>query len=196
MDDDLALAQDLCARICHDLGGPLGSVTAALDLLGQEPEATEVARDGARISTRRLHLWRVVAGAGGGPLGRQGIAELLDGALPGGRTQPDVSGLPPEDLPAETARAVLAAVMLGAEALPRGGVVHVAGTANGLAVWPEGRNASWPHALTATLAGEAVSGPREVLSPLLLRLAARAGLRMSLLLGQSAGCAPLMLQRG
>ena len=39
---DLSLTQDLCARLCHDLGGPLGSVSGALDLIGPVDEAALV----------------------------------------------------------------------------------------------------------------------------------------------------------
>ncbi|UFN51140.1 hypothetical protein LPC08_11285 [Roseomonas sp. OT10] len=190
---DLGLAQDLCARLCHDLGGPLGSVTGALELLEQEPEAASVARDSAEAMGHRLRLWRLIMG-GGGALAREELGLVLGGALPGGRTQVDVSGLPAEELSAELVRALLAAALLGGEALPRGGVVHVAGDASGVAVWPEGRGSAWSPALTAALAGEPVCGPRTVLAPLLLRLAAQAGMRVELLLGASAEAAPLVLR--
>lgn len=194
----LTLAQDLSARICHDIGGPLGALSGALDLAEIEPvEALSVARDGATAMRLRLRLWRAVAGAGAGPLGRSGLAELLDGALSSGRVKADLSGLPEEPMPAALAQAALAAVMLGSEALPRGGTVHLAGEAAGLAVWPEGRNASWPRALTAVLAGGEVDGPRDVIAPLLLHLAAAAGMEPALALSggpvQEGVAAPLTL---
>ena len=192
--DVLSLAQDVCARICHDLGGPLGALSGALDLAEAAPdEALSVARDGAEAMRRRLRLWRAAAGAGIGPLGRDGIAELLDGALANGRVTTDLSGLPESTLPAPLAQALLAGAMLGSEALPRGGIVHLAGQENGMAIWPEGRNAHWPSALTAALAGEAVSGPRDVLAPLLLELAGAAGMDLSLAMGPGAAIAPLTL---
>ncbi len=174
------LAQDLCARVCHDLGGPLGSIAGALELVGQEGEAVAVARESAESATRRLMLWRAVGGAGTGPLERVALALLLDGALPGGRAAADLSGLAAAELQPPVARALLAAAMLGAEALPRGGTVHVGGAPGGLSVRPEGRGAGWPPGLGAALAGEAVRGPREVLAPLLLTLAGEAGLRAEL----------------
>ncbi|MBQ1125386.1 histidine phosphotransferase family protein, partial [Streptomyces sp. B15] len=84
-------------------------------------------------------------------------------------------------------------VMLASEALPRGGTVHLAGEASGLAVWPEGRNAAWPPCLTAALAGDEVSGPRDVMAPLLLHLAAAAGMGPALALGRDGAAAPLTL---
>jgi len=190
----LSLSQDLCARICHDIGGPLGALSGALDLAEAEPvEALSVARDGATAMRLRLRLWRAVAGAGAGPLGRSGLAELLDGALSSGRVAADLSGLSEEPLPAPLAQVALAAVMLAGESLPRGGTVHLAGEASGLAVWPEGRNAAWPHALAAALAGDEVGGPRDVMAPLLLHLAAEAGMVPALAMGRDGVAAPLTL---
>ena len=182
--DVVCLAQDLCARICHDLGGPLGALSGALDLAEAAPEeALSVAREGAEAMRRRLRLWRAAAGAGTGPLNRDGMAELLDGALANGRVTVDLSGLPDEPLSAPLAQAALVAAMMGTEALPRGGVLHLAGGESGLAIWPEGRNAGWPPSLTALLGGEAVAGPRDVLAPLLAGLAGLAGMDLALALG-------------
>ncbi|MCR0981582.1 histidine phosphotransferase family protein [Roseomonas populi] len=192
--DPLSLAQDVCARICHDFGGPLGALSGALDLAGEAPEeALSVAREGAEALRRRLRLWRAAAGAGTGPLGREGLAELLEGALPNGRVAVDLSGLPEAALPAPLSQAVLAAAMLGSEALPRGGTVHLAGQEGGVAVWPEGRNAAWPAGLTAVLAGDTVPGPRDVLAPLLRQLAEAAGMDLSLAMGAGGAIAPLTL---
>ncbi|WP_424137331.1 histidine phosphotransferase family protein [Roseomonas chloroacetimidivorans] len=193
--DMLSLAQDLCARICHDFGGPLGALSGALDLVGEAPEeALPIVRDGAESLRRRLMLWRAAAGGGAGPLGRAEMAALLDGILAGGRARAELSGLPEAPLPAALAQAVLAAAMLGGEALPRGGVVHLAGDETGLAIWPEGRNAAWPAALAATLAGEARPGPRDVLAPLLLHLSGAAGMRLDLAMGRE-GTVPALTMR-
>ncbi|MFH5924842.1 histidine phosphotransferase family protein [Roseomonas xinghualingensis] len=192
--DVLGLAQDLCARICHDLGGPLGALSGALELAEAEPvEALSVARDSAEAMRGRLRLWRAVAGGGTGPLDRQGIAELLAGTLANGRVTADLSDLPDAPLPASLTQALLAGAMLGSEALPRGGIIHLAGDETGLAIWPEGRNAAWPAALTAMLAGEAVAGPRDVLAPLLLQLAGEAGMALALALGREGTVPPLAL---
>ncbi|WP_458096037.1 histidine phosphotransferase family protein [Roseomonas sp. WA12] len=195
MTDELSLAQDVCARICHDLGGPLGALSGALDLAEAAPdEALSVARDGAEAMRRRLRLWRAAAGAGIGPLGRDGLAELLDGSLSNGRVMIDLSGLDASVMPAPLAQALLAAAMVGSEALPRGGLVRVAGCDSEVTITPEGRNANWPHALTAVLAGETVTGPRDVVAPLLLSLSEAAGIVLSLATGPGEGVAPLVLR--
>lgn len=174
---ELMLAQDLCARLCHDLGGPIGTVAGAVELLEEEPEAAGLAQDAAGVLRRRLELWRAACGAGTGPLDLATIGLLLEGVLAGGRARLDSTGLPQDRvLQPPVAQLVLVAAMLAGDGLPRGGVVRLAGAAgDALTLWPEGANAGWPPALSAALAGEARPGPRDVLGALLPRLAGLAG---------------------
>ncbi|WP_419899587.1 histidine phosphotransferase family protein [Roseomonas sp. USHLN139] len=180
MDAEAMLAQDLCARLCHDLVGPLGTVAGAIDLLAEEPEAGELARDAAAELRRRLKFWRAACGAGTGPLALSEVAGLVDGLLAGGRARLDLGQLPAEAaLPAPVAQLLLVAAMLGGEALPRGGTVQVGaapgGWEAGLRLCPAGRQARWPASLAPVLQGEGQGGPREVLARMLRRLAAAAG---------------------
>jgi hypothetical protein len=93
----------------------------------------------------------------------------------------------------------LNAALLGAEALPRGGTVRLAGDpGRGLLVCPEGRDAAWPAGLLGLLCGHPVEaalqeGPRRVVAPLLAGLVAQAGWAMSLAHGAGDGAAPLLL---
>ena len=90
-----------------------------------------------------------------------------------------------------------AAAMLGAEALPRGGALHMMPLgSSGLVVLPEGRIAAWPHGLIERLAGMVpaeADTPRALLAPWLIALAAAAQCRLSLGMGQP-GIPPLLLQ--
>ncbi|WP_235035418.1 histidine phosphotransferase family protein, partial [Roseomonas sp. 18066] len=130
MDAEAMLAQDLCARLCHDLVGPLGTVAGAIDLLAEEPEAGELARDAAAELRRRLKFWRAACGAGTGPLAVAEVEALLEGMLAGGRATLDIAALPANAaLPAPVAQLLLVAAMLAGEALPRGGVVQVTAAA-------------------------------------------------------------------
>lgn len=183
MEQDAALAQDLCARLCHDLVGPLGTVAGAIDLLGEDPEAAELARDAAAVLRRRLKFWRAACGAGTGPLSVQEALGLLEGLPAGGRATLRPEGLAEtEVLGAAEAQLLLAAAMLAGEALPRGGVVRLLRhPGGGLAVLPEGRGAAWPAALEAVLSGAAEPGPRTVLAAMLGRLALLSGWEVLLL---------------
>lgn len=181
MEGRTSLAQDLCARLCHDMVGPLGTVGAALDLLGEEPDAPALARDAAAELRRRLKFWRAACGAGTGPLAVSGLAALLEGMLAGGRARLVTEAMPPEDvLAAPVAPLLLLGALLAGDALPRGGTVALAPLAGGYALRPQGAVLAWPAALPALLRGEAVEGARAAPAALLLRLAAAAGWRVAL----------------
>ncbi|MBC9208685.1 hypothetical protein IBL26_17680 [Roseomonas aerophila] len=177
----LTLAQDLCARLCHDLVGPLGTMAGALDLLDDDAEAAALAREAAASLRARLQVWRAACGAGTGPMTAPEMAALLEGVLGGGRVTADVTALPPgETFAPDVAQLLLVAALLGGEALPRGGVVRLAPAEGGVAVLPAGRVLAWPAALADALAGQEVEGPRQVLAPVLVRLAQAAGWAVSL----------------
>ena len=65
-DGGLTLAQDLCARLCHDLVGPLGTMANAVEMVGDDPDAAELAREAAASLRAKLQLWRAACGAGTG----------------------------------------------------------------------------------------------------------------------------------
>jgi len=198
MEPEAKLAQDLCARLCHDLVGPLGTVAGALDMLGDDPEAAELARDAAAEIRRRLKFWRVACGGGGGPLACSEILALTEGMVAGGRARLELAALMPEEvLPPLVGQLALLAALLAGEALPRGGVVRLARDGEGLALTVEGRVVAWPPALAAALSAEAEGGPREAMAALLLQLAHAAGwaVRMSGE-GQPAGFRLLPPQQG
>ncbi|MBO1074036.1 histidine phosphotransferase family protein [Roseomonas marmotae] len=175
MEADLTLAQDLCARLCHDLVGPLGTMAGAVEMAGDDPEAGDLAREAASSLRARLQLWRAACGAGTGPMSPPELAALLEGNLAGGRATLALEVPPERIFPSALAQLLLVAAMLGGEALPRGGVVRLRPHGTGLELRPEGRVLAWPPSLAAALAGEAAEGPRAVLAPILLRLAGAAG---------------------
>lgn len=71
MDADLALAALLCTRLCHDLAGPVGAVSAGVELLADDPdpsflgEATALLRHSADASSARLKFLRTAFGEAG-----------------------------------------------------------------------------------------------------------------------------------
>src|SRR4051812_3512126 len=198
----LRLARLLAARLCHDLSGAVGSLSGTLDLVGQgDPEMLSLSRETATALRQRLRLYTV---AWGGPTtGHEGaaIGELLLGAPASPRVRFAVEALSPAGaVPPDYVPLVLNAALLGADALPRGGVVHLAGCAEaGFTVLPQGRNVAWPADLVQLLAGgdpEAAlaAGPRRVVVPLLLAQAAELGWQLSLAMG-GGPVAPLVLGR-
>jgi histidine phosphotransferase ChpT len=185
MADGLALAQAVCTRLCHDLGGPTGALGGALELLddGAE-EAADVARDASRIIDRRLRFWRAAIGGAAGELDAAALAQLAEGLTLGRKPVVDLEGLAPGVLvPPELLQPLLLAMLIGVEALPRGGTLRVAGSLEeGFGVWPDGPGAAWPAALPALLAGEQPTlTPRGIALPLLAATAATGRVRLELL---------------
>lgn len=197
---DAQLAQTLCARLCHDLGGAVGTLAGTLDLLGESDAGMlALARETASGLRQRLRLYAAAWGGAAEEADAEHLRMLLEGAPAASRVrfvlEPFSAGGP---LPAALVPLALNAALLGAEALPRGGTVTLAGSAeDGFLVRPEGREAAWPPGFIALLGGcradPAAAGPRRVLAPWLLGLAAAAGWTASLAQGAEPGAPPLVL---
>ena len=198
---DLRLARLVGLRLCHDISGVAGTVGNALELLdGAGGEAAELASDAAGVLRRRLLLWRALLG-GQGECALGTVLGLAAGEIAGGRASADAATLDAGVLMAEEVVPVLlTAVLLGGEALPRGGVVRVLGDPQReLAIMPEGPRAAWPPALLRAVAGAPLAGEppgREVLSLWLAATAAAGSVRLSLAMAPGEGCGPLLLSIG
>ncbi|MBW8268409.1 histidine phosphotransferase family protein [Caldovatus aquaticus] len=199
------LAQLVAARICHDLGGPAGTVEGALSLLGAgSEEALAVAQEGAAALRLRLTLFRAAWGGGLGDTSLAELLALLDGQVAGGRARIVLAdGLAPQAavFPAPLAQVLLNALLLAGDALPRGGTILLGGDpAEVLMVRPEGEGAAWPPGLAAALAAGGLDpalavGLRGVRAPVLAALAADLKVPVALGLGgpRAAGPAPLLI---
>lgn len=195
---DLHLTRLVGLRLCHDLGGVVGTIGNALDMMeGAGSEAAALARDAAEVLRRRLVLWRALLG-GQGEATLGATLALLEGQLAGGRARADASALDPSvPVAGEMVPVLLAAMLLGGDALPRGGQVRLGGDPQReFAIWPDGLRAAWPASLVRALAG----GPlpedpigRDVMVVWLCTVAAAGGMRLTLALppGETAG--PLLL---
>lgn len=136
---DLNISQLLCARLCHDLIGPAAAISAGGELMldgGDGAEAGDV-RDliveSGRQLAGRLTFFRLAFGTVGArtqALSRREVQDLAGGFLRGSRVHLDwqagdgVDG--EQGLSADAARVLLCLIMLGAEALVRGGDIGVA----------------------------------------------------------------------
>lgn len=140
---DVRVMELLSARLCHELAGPLSAVVNGVELMGEEDpdfvaDALKLVGASARTASRRLQFYR-----------------FAYGSLPGEGTQPSIgrdlalkyfeaSNIACDWPAAEAARPfpwqrlACLLVILGAEALPRGGTVALSGSGNGLAMVAEG----------------------------------------------------------
>ena len=133
------LAELLCARLCHDLAGAVGAVTAGAELLAEEGagnlgagnlqagEALDLMAASAASLTARLRYLRLALGPCNQSAVTQarGLAEaLFSKGYPQGEWQLDW----PADQVAvspDQAKLLLNLICLAQESLPRGGVIAV-----------------------------------------------------------------------
>lgn len=196
------LAELVCARICHDFGGPLGALSGAAELLAEgavDPaEGAAAVTEAADALNRRLRFLRVAWGGGGGGMTPTELAALADGVPGHGRVRLDISALPGDaPLGPALSRTLLNSILLAGEAMPKGGVIRIVpDPASGrMLVQADGPGAAWPPALSAAIAGRAEPvSPRTVLAPLAVALAAASGLSLSFVL--AAASAPPLLAIG
>lgn len=190
---DLRLAELLCARLCHDLAGPVGAAAAGAELFeelegGADAETVSLVAASAAGAVARLKFFR--AAFGPSPSGPQASASLRDSVEAYLRTQ--VSGASTgttlewlTDVPGfdgDAARLLLNLVLLAKDALPRGGVVTVATRGGDLTVSARGdASVLSDEVRTVLLEGAEPAGPRG------------AQARVALLLGQRRG-SPVAVQ--
>jgi histidine phosphotransferase ChpT len=203
MDDCLRLTELVCARLCHDLSGLLGSLVGTLELLteaSQDTEAASIATDTATALALRLKLLRAAWGGQPEPLDLARLTALAQG-LARHRVGVDVSGLPATTVfPAPVGRLVLNLLLLAAESLPQGGVLRLDGGSADVVARLNGPSAAWPSGLismlgNATTAWQALADPRTVQAPLTALLVRHLGLRLTVLLpsGPPTTAPPLRL---
>ncbi|MBL4854996.1 MAG: hypothetical protein JKY25_12275 [Robiginitomaculum sp.] len=161
------LAALLCARVCHDLVGPVGALENGLYLLTDEDsadmhdDALDLIKIGTEQASAKLKFLRIAFGAGGSAPAVIASAELESlsrGVYPDGKIVLDwqvaVDGL---DKPA--ARTVLNLVMLAVATIPIGGTVVVEATQTSevanISLKCTGPKARLEDVVTITLAGKA-----------------------------------------
>ncbi len=197
---DLELASALCARLCHDISSPLGTLSGTLELAAEQPdeaeEALSIAGEAAAMLVARLQLLRAAWAGDCGPMGRSRLGELAAGLPP--RLKADLAGLADVTFDGDLSRILLNLMLLGAEALPGGGEVALAGALPaGIIVTVTGPSVGWHAGLGTALLDPAAmpAEPRTIQIPLTARLVQAAGLRLSFLLagGPAPGGAPRLV---
>ena len=186
--ESLHLAELLCARVCHDLSGPVGAAAAGAELIadaGGDDDTLELVATSAAAAAARLAYLRAAFGYGSQPQrpsAMRGMVEKYFGSLTHGALSPLVLDWQVADgeLAAEAARALLNMVMTARDALPRGGRVTVCGEkgASGwnLSVTAAGEGVRLTEEADEVLVrGAALTGPRGAQAVLLRILSQRLG---------------------
>jgi histidine phosphotransferase ChpT len=144
---DLHVLELLTARLCHELSGPIGAVGNGVELLAEDDadfarDALTLVQDNVRRAANRLRFYRFCYGFGGdaataGPAPCELAAELLEGA-------PIVCDYADSvrALPLDRQKLGCNLLLVGAEALVRGGRLVLDATFTGLQLEVTGESAS------------------------------------------------------
>lgn len=132
MDVDHRMAQLLVSRVCHDLAGGISAISTGTELMAEEAgdfdaDALNVIAMSAKQSANRLSFYRVAFGLGGGEndtITTDELKGLCANFLTTNRLRVDW-GAQNSRIGLMPAKLLLNLCLLGAEALPRGGVVRV-----------------------------------------------------------------------
>lgn len=170
--NDLDLAAMLCSRLCHDLINPMGAVNNGIEVLSEEDDeamraqALELVSFSAGEAVRRLQFYRLAFGSSGGRSNSLALGDarkVAKGLLSSGRITLDwpETGLGQDaELNRTALRLLLNLVLVGVEALARGGTIGVRfeGTAAAdLIVTAEGDRAALSDVFLGALSGEVAS---------------------------------------
>jgi histidine phosphotransferase ChpT len=197
MSGSLNLAELLCARLCHDLSGLLGSLTGVLEIAREEQAQSEtlvVAEETAVELAQRLKLLRAAWGQDGEPMDLLQLQIFAESLSSSRRLRLDLAGLDADSVfPPAAGRLILNVLLLAAESLPGGGIVALSGSPDSnVLVTIAGPRAAWPPGLGACLTDEAAAwaaatSERSLQGPLTALIARRNGIRLSMLMPGGAG---------
>ena len=133
MDIQLRALELACSKLCHDVISPIGAVNNGLELLEEEEdaalkeEAAGLAQRSAKRASVLLQVYRSAFGNAGNQqtFGPKEAVALAQEFLQTGKAQLTAGNLPDSStLPAGYGKLAINLIILGADALPRGGTIQ------------------------------------------------------------------------
>ncbi len=168
--DPLDLAALLCSRVCHDVISPVGAIVNGLEVLEEEKDAemraiaTDLIKKSARTASNKLQFCRLAFGSAGsaGAFIDTGDAEqVARNLLSDDRTRLEWNA-PRALMPKNKVKLILNMCLIGAAAIPRGGVLRIDVTGEGdeasLSVSASGPNMRLASGIPLLLQGEPENG--------------------------------------
>jgi histidine phosphotransferase ChpT len=206
----LRLVELFCARLCHDLAGPIGTLLGALEVLREDVPHNEeaiLAGEAAFDLAERLKLLRAAWGPNVEKLDPARLKAMVAAVADQRKVRLEFDTLRSDLVFAPAAaRIMLNLVLLALESLPGGGTLALSGDANGSVLLTiSGARAAWPAGLASWLvdedaAWEAVgSGERNLQGALIALMVRVHGFRLSVLMpvrarGDAGASPPLLLE--
>ncbi len=152
----LDLAALLCSRVCHDLISPVGAIVNGLEVLEESKDeetktfAIDLIKKSARVGSAKLQFCRIAFGAAGSATAQIDTGDAESNAR--GFIEDDkiklTWKLPRLFLPKNRVKLLLNMLLIGMQAIPRGGVLTVEpigeGETMGFRVSSTGLNARIP----------------------------------------------------
>jgi histidine phosphotransferase ChpT len=204
--DTIRLVELVCARLCHDLGGLIGTIGNALEMVaedaGRDNEVVAFAASAANALTQRLRLMRAAWGPEIEAIRLPDLVKLVTPALAARRVGLDTRALAPDCVfPSPNGRVVLNLIVLACDCLPKGGTIVLLGKPDDLLVRINGPIAAWPAGFADCMRDEAtaiaaLTGARSVQMPLTVLFALSRKLRLSPVLGPTSGLEALRVGGG
>jgi histidine phosphotransferase ChpT len=168
--DSLDLAALLCSRVCHDLIGPVAALVNGLEVMEDDKDAEtqklaiDLIKKSVGQASARLQFCRIAFGAAGSAGAQIDLADAQKVArnfLEDDKTK-IAWNLPPALLPKNRVKLLLNMLVIGSQAIPRGGNLTVdpvgQGDAMGFRVTAAGTNARVAPAVASLLAGTPADG--------------------------------------
>jgi histidine phosphotransferase ChpT len=191
----------MVSRVCHDLVGPLGAVVNGLEVLedendaGMREDAIKLVTSSANQALARIQFMRIAfgaAGSAGAELDLGEIGRLIQGLLDGGKVKLEWH-VPHAYWGKDWAKLLMNATLLGADSLPRGGLVTVTASEDAKApsfrVVATGQNARVAEDVARTLRGEQSDEPvdaRGIQPQLTYRLARAVNAGLTVVVGEGS----------
>ncbi len=195
--DTIRLAELVCARLCHDLGGLIGTVGNAMAMVaegsGRGNEVLAFATSATTMLSQRLQLMRAAWGPETEAIALPDLLRLAGPAVAARRVGIDTRTLAPDCVfSARAGRVLLNLILLACESLPKGGTIVILGRSDDLLLRIDGPLAAWPAGFSACMRDEAsaigaLTGARSVQMPLTALFALTSGVRLSPVLGPTSG---------
>jgi histidine phosphotransferase ChpT len=161
----LDLAALLCSRVCHDLISPAGAIVNGLEVLEDSKDeetktfALDLIKKSAHVASARLQFCRIAFGAAGSAGAQIDLGDA--GSVAKGFIEDDkvklAWNLPRVMLPKNRVKLALNLLLIGIQAIPRGGALTIdpvgEGEALGFRISATGLNARVPPTALELLGG-------------------------------------------